>query len=74
MVVASVSVAPHMNLHLFLVVSVHFILSLCDKLPDIWKSIEKVVRRRRTTLKSGTALAVPAAPDIYIYIYTCIYI
>ena len=32
-------------------------LALCDKAPDIWKSIKKVVRRRRATLISGTALA-----------------
>ena len=29
---------------LFLEVSVHFVLALCDKAPDIWKLIEKVVR------------------------------
>ena len=49
---------------LFLEVSVHFVLALCNIAPDILKLIEKVVRRRRTTLKSGTALAVPAVPGM----------
>ena len=63
MVVASVSVVPHKNLHWFLAVSVQFILALCDKGPEISNHLASGAATP-TTLKSGTALAVPVAQEM----------